>query len=674
MSSLKHAVTGLGKNKLIEGTVLEVLGNRCSIQLVNNGKKLLGIPFIGGPISVGKIVYVNYASGRPVAECRGEESTFTSTKVKFPKTVRTEFTPAQVGGPSGEGVVALHATTHAEGGTDEVKLDDLATPDDNTALNASASAHGLLPKLSGSSSDALLGDGTWGAVSGGGDAADITYTPVDTNAWNGNADPGNVDDALDQLADRVYDMEGVSTVDAADVTYTPAMNTDWDGNADPGDVDNALDQLAERVDDLEGAGGGSGHTIEDETTPLTNRSKLSFQGAGVTATDDSGNDRTIVTIGSQTSVSPDLVAIFAIDLPTLALATGALRIYNTTGTTRTISKVYAAANTAPTGNDLIMDIHKDGTTIFGTQSQRPKVVAGANTGYTTGMTVTDWADGSYLTMDVDQIGSTVAGGQLTLHVVYSQGGYGQGTGGHTVEDETTAKSQRTKLSFQGTGVTVTDDSGNDRTIVTIPGASAASTPFPDVPPASPKGEDDEFENSSLNGKWTVVTNTAANSDIHTTWPSHIYLNFTGNQGYVIKQSYAPSGAFSLTAKFRMAPQSNYQGCHIFVYDNDESDGLRFTYEGATIYSTLSTKDGGSWTYNRSTLAMPRVNEFYVHAQRGSSNDWSCWFSLDGYTFWRVGTYSKTITIDHFTLEVNQSGATIPMRAGIDWVRRDWITL
>lgn len=43
--------------------------------------------------------------------------------------------------------------------------------------------------------------------------------------------------------------------DAADVTYTPAVLTDWDGDADPGDVDNALDQLAERVDDLEGADG-----------------------------------------------------------------------------------------------------------------------------------------------------------------------------------------------------------------------------------------------------------------------------------------------------------------------------------------------------------------------------------------------------------------------------------
>lgn len=46
------------------------------------------------------------------------------------------------------------------------------------------------------------------------------------------------------------------TVDAADVTYTPTTAADWDGSADPGNVDDALDQLAGRVADVEGVGGG----------------------------------------------------------------------------------------------------------------------------------------------------------------------------------------------------------------------------------------------------------------------------------------------------------------------------------------------------------------------------------------------------------------------------------
>jgi hypothetical protein len=66
------------------------------------------------------------------------------------------------------GEVAAHHTSHEEGGSDEIKLDDLATPDNNTDLNASAARHGLLLALSGVSTDVLLGDGTWGAGGGGG--------------------------------------------------------------------------------------------------------------------------------------------------------------------------------------------------------------------------------------------------------------------------------------------------------------------------------------------------------------------------------------------------------------------------------------------------------------------------------------------------------------------------
>lgn len=40
----------------------------------------------------------------------------------------------------------------------------------------------------------------------------------------------------------------------------------------------------------------AGHTIQDEGTPLTTRTNLNFVGAGVTATDDSGNNATKITI------------------------------------------------------------------------------------------------------------------------------------------------------------------------------------------------------------------------------------------------------------------------------------------------------------------------------------------------------------------------------------------
>lgn len=83
-----------------------------------------------------------------------------------------------------------HASTHADGSTDPLKLDDLATPDDNTDLNATAGRHGLLPKLSGSTGEFLRGDGAWAAPPAGGALTltvvekDLGATPVDAGSFD----------------------------------------------------------------------------------------------------------------------------------------------------------------------------------------------------------------------------------------------------------------------------------------------------------------------------------------------------------------------------------------------------------------------------------------------------------------------------------------------------------
>ena len=57
-----------------------------------------------------------------------------------------------------------HATSHKSAGGDSIKLDELAAPNDNTDLNATTSAHGLLPKLDNDVTHVLSGIGTWVAA------------------------------------------------------------------------------------------------------------------------------------------------------------------------------------------------------------------------------------------------------------------------------------------------------------------------------------------------------------------------------------------------------------------------------------------------------------------------------------------------------------------------------
>lgn len=54
-----------------------------------------------------------------------------------------------------------HATSHQAGGSDSIRLDDLAAPEDNTDLNASTSAHGLMQKYPGGTTTFLRADGSF---------------------------------------------------------------------------------------------------------------------------------------------------------------------------------------------------------------------------------------------------------------------------------------------------------------------------------------------------------------------------------------------------------------------------------------------------------------------------------------------------------------------------------
>lgn len=75
---------------------------------------------------------------------------------------------------------SAHSTSHQSGGGDAIKLDDLATPDDNTDLDASTTRHGLLPKLGGGTTNFLRADGTWAAPPGGGSGP--TYQALSSDA------------------------------------------------------------------------------------------------------------------------------------------------------------------------------------------------------------------------------------------------------------------------------------------------------------------------------------------------------------------------------------------------------------------------------------------------------------------------------------------------------------
>jgi hypothetical protein len=89
----------------------------------------------------------------------------------------------------------------------------------------------------------------------------------------------------------------------------------------------------------------------------------------------------------------------------------------------TLAKVRLVVDTAPTGANLIVDVHTGtgaGTTIFTTQNNRPTIVATAKTGVSAAPDVTSIAEGDEFSVYIDQIGSTIAGSDLTIEVIGTQ--------------------------------------------------------------------------------------------------------------------------------------------------------------------------------------------------------------------------------------------------------------
>lgn len=75
-----------------------------------------------------------------------------------------------------------------------------------------------------------------------------------------------------------------------------------------------------------------------------------------------------------------------------------------------ITRVSVYSTDAPTGASLILDCNRNGTTIFTDQAKRPEVAAGENSDDSDTPDVNAISIGDRVTFDIDQVGSTTAGG------------------------------------------------------------------------------------------------------------------------------------------------------------------------------------------------------------------------------------------------------------------------
>lgn len=118
--------------------------------------------------------------------------------------------------------------------------------------------------------------------------------------------------------------------------------------------------------------------------------------------------------------APNVGHVFALSIGgDVSLGVGKHRIYNDTGVTLTLLSARASVGTAPTGAlDLVVDVNKNGTTVFTSQAFRPTIaVTTFTSGKVTAINETTFLDGDYLTIDVDSVGTVVPGADLVVQIM-----------------------------------------------------------------------------------------------------------------------------------------------------------------------------------------------------------------------------------------------------------------
>ena len=80
-----------------------------------------------------------------------------------------------------------------------------------------------------------------------------------------------------------------------------------------------------------------------------------------------------------------------------------------------------SVGTAPTGASILVDTNKNGTTVFTTQANRPEIaISGFFDVSGTPDVIALTGDTDYLTWDIDQVGSTIAGKDLVIQTRYKR--------------------------------------------------------------------------------------------------------------------------------------------------------------------------------------------------------------------------------------------------------------
>jgi hypothetical protein len=309
-----------------------------------------------------------------------------------------------------QGRITSASSGTAPSGTDlsytaSTRLLESSTGADVTLPLFGSTEAGLVGASGGGTSNFLRADGTWTTPAGGvsdGDKGDIT---VSASGGTWTIDAGAVTYAKLQNISATDRILGRSTAGAGvveEITCTAA------GRALLDDADAAAQRTT-----LSAAGSGAitGSGLTMATARLLGRSTAST--GAVEEISLAGG----LAFSSGTLTVPVEIGLACSD-ETTALTTGTAKVTFRMPYAMTVTAVRSSVTTAPTGSTLVVDINEGGTSILSTKLSIDATEKTSTTAATAAViSDTALADDAEITIDIDQIGSTVAGAGLKVWII-----------------------------------------------------------------------------------------------------------------------------------------------------------------------------------------------------------------------------------------------------------------
>lgn len=184
---------------------------------------------------------------------------------------------------------------------------------------------------------------------------------------------------------------------------------------------------------------------------------------------------------------------------------------------------------------------------------------------------------------------------------------------------------------------------------------------PDIHPASPNTEDDEFEAGSLDAKWTKT-----GSGIASLSNSRYILNLATAAGdETIYQAYVPgaSTAFELRAKFTGA---------IFTGSSTDYYGFMVTDSGGSMIEEIDMRSGPTANSDQGPQqagAQGIADTFYLRIARDASNVYTFGYSADGLLWANFATHTNSATVARIYIRWGSTSKQTWKGACVDWIRR-----